>query len=237
MKKLLILTFYFVVNSIQSQKYQITYDFQQIAKTINLKSEVKTYLEGNGLVSRYEEDFEHSRETSDSENNISIKNENYILFKDFKKNTFYLRDQIKFKFFIIKDTLVNFDWELQDETKTILGYTCQKAICTFRGRKFEVFFTKELPFSDGPWKLSGLPGLILEAFSEDDIASLYFMVNKVELSEVDKDYFNPYENEKHIDYQYFVEIYNKKYEEALHKTDNNGFTYPMLKGFREYYVE
>lgn len=181
--------------------------------------------------------FEHSRETSDSENNISIKNENYILFKDFKKNTFYLRDQIKFKFFIIKDTLVNFDWELQDETKTILGYTCQKAICTFRGRKFEVFFTKELPFSDGPWKLSGLPGLILEAFSEDDIASLYFMVNKVELSEVDKDYFNPYENEKHIDYQYFVEIYNKKYEEALHKTDNNGFTYPMLKGFREYYVE
>lgn len=55
MKKLLILTFYFVVNSIQSQKYQITYDFQQIAKTINLKSEVKTYLEGNGLVSRYEE--------------------------------------------------------------------------------------------------------------------------------------------------------------------------------------
>lgn len=54
-------------------------------------------------------------------------------------------------------------WELLPDTMTILSYPCQKAICTFKGRQWEAWFTTEIPRSEGPWKLQGLPGLILEA--------------------------------------------------------------------------
>lgn len=38
-----------------------------------------------------------------------------------------------------------------------------KATCRFRGRDYEAWYTPEIPRSEGPWKLQGLPGLILKA--------------------------------------------------------------------------
>lgn len=38
----------------------------------------------------------------------------------------------------------------------------EKATTVFRGRTYEAWFTPDIPVSDGPWKFSGLPGLILE---------------------------------------------------------------------------
>lgn len=53
-------------------------------------------------------------------------------------------------------------WRILSKSKTILGYTCQCATVTFRGRDYEAWFTADIPLSYGPWKFQGLPGLILE---------------------------------------------------------------------------
>ena len=38
------------------------------------------------------------------------------------------------------------------------SFDCQKAECDFRGRRWEAWFTTEIPVGEGPWKLRGLPG-------------------------------------------------------------------------------
>ena len=53
-------------------------------------------------------------------------------------------------------------WNLMEDTMNILGYVCQKAETVFRGRQYIAWFAPEIPLQDGPWKLYGLPGLILK---------------------------------------------------------------------------
>lgn len=59
-------------------------------------------------------------------------------------------------------------WNILQETKSIHGYQCQKATTKYCGRNWEVWFTDEVPLNFGPWKLGGLPGLILSAVTDDN---------------------------------------------------------------------
>ncbi len=61
------------------------------------------------------------------------------------------------------------EWKLTDETQTILGHHCQKATCRFRGRDFVAWFAADIPVKRGPWKFSGLPGLILKAYDKEKL--------------------------------------------------------------------
>ncbi|MDE5877441.1 MAG: GLPGLI family protein [Muribaculaceae bacterium] len=60
-------------------------------------------------------------------------------------------------------------WEIGDSTKNVLGYECIQATTDYHGREWTVWFTPDIPIQDGPWKLRGLPGLILEATTGDGI--------------------------------------------------------------------
>ena len=57
-------------------------------------------------------------------------------------------------------------WTLTQDTLTLLGYRCTRATTQFKGRQWSAWYTPDIPVSEGPWKLCGLPGLILKA--EDD---------------------------------------------------------------------
>ena len=57
-------------------------------------------------------------------------------------------------------------WTLSDDTLTVSGYLCQQATATFREVEWHVWYTEEIPSSAGPWRLRGLPGMIVEAKSE-----------------------------------------------------------------------
>lgn len=71
--------------------------------------------------------------------------------------------------FRYEDRIPTIEWKIQDEIKTILGYTCQKAIGRLYGRDWSVWFTMDIPVSEGPWLLIGLPGLILEASDAENL--------------------------------------------------------------------
>jgi GLPGLI family protein len=61
------------------------------------------------------------------------------------------------------------DWTLEDDTLTVVGYSCQKAVCQFRGRDYTAWFASDIPINNGPWKFGGLPGLILKIYDDDKL--------------------------------------------------------------------
>lgn len=54
-------------------------------------------------------------------------------------------------------------YSVTEETDTVMGYLCKKAICNYGGREWKVWFTEDIPLPYGPWKLNGAEGLILKA--------------------------------------------------------------------------
>ena len=60
-------------------------------------------------------------------------------------------------------------WTLGDETVTVGDYICKTATCELHGQQWLVRYTEEIPSAAGPWKLCGLPGLILNAETTDGI--------------------------------------------------------------------
>ncbi|MDD7455246.1 MAG: GLPGLI family protein [Bacteroidales bacterium] len=64
-----------------------------------------------------------------------------------------------------------FSWTFESGTRTVMGYECHKAVTKFRGREWTAWYAIDIPFSYGPWKFGGLPGLILAISDGDDLFS------------------------------------------------------------------
>lgn len=68
---------------------------------------------------------------------------------------------------IVTEHWIDIDWKIKNSFKTLLGYKLQKAVGTFRGRTWTAWFAADIPYPFGPFSLHGLPGMILEAKSDD----------------------------------------------------------------------
>ena len=78
-----------------------------------------------------------------------------------------VRDAIPPCIYETQEKRKNIKWTLTDSTLTVAGYLCKTAVCQLHGRKWTVRYAEDIPTTAGPWKLCGLPGLIVEAVSDD----------------------------------------------------------------------
>lgn len=88
----------------------------------------------------------------------------YQIFKNYPTGQVTTLDRLAMSNFRCEEKNETPQWQIVDETATIADYTCRKAVCHFKGRDYEAWFTSDIPRSEGPWKLHGLPGLILKAY-------------------------------------------------------------------------
>lgn len=108
---------------------------------------------------------------NNKEINISLGSKDSIgnyVYRNYSKKKIIFRNRSSkfFKAKVVNDDWVSINWELKNKFKKIGNYKCQKAVGYFRGRTYTAWFTNEIPLSYGPWKLFGLPGLIIEAKDE-----------------------------------------------------------------------
>lgn len=92
---------------------------------------------------------------------ISGSGTEYYQFPNDKK---MLRKEQLFGNFLVDDALPVINWHITGDTATYGGLHCQKATCHFKGRDYAAWFCPDLPLHLGPWKLTGLPGVIVEAY-------------------------------------------------------------------------
>lgn len=135
-------------------------------------SEPKKFtLETTGTASFYyynnnlkpDETVTESSQANTSTKNVSktkINVSNY--FKNFEKN--YLIEQATLfdEEYLITKELVKINWKIASEKITIAGFNCKKATTYINDMDIEVWFTEDIPVSDGPEIYQGLPGLVLK---------------------------------------------------------------------------
>ena len=85
----------------------------------------------------------------------------YYQFPNDKK---MLRKEYLFGSFLVNDALPVINWQITGDTASYGGLHCQKAKGHFKGREYTAWFCPDLPLHLGPWKLNGLPGVIVEAY-------------------------------------------------------------------------
>lgn len=91
---------------------------------------------------------------------IDHKNKKTVRYEDFYKTLFK-----------IADCYPELNWTLTNESKKINDLVCKKAIVEYRGRTWEAWYAPSINLPYGPYKLHGLPGLIIEA---SDIEGRYY---------------------------------------------------------------
>ena len=107
-----------------------------------------------------------------------------VVYKDFLKNQCIFREINERSPLLIEEPkLATQNWKLIDSTKKIGKFNCAYAKTIFRGRVYEAWYTTEIPISNGPWKLHGLPGLILEANTVDGFFHCNFVEIKIPLED------------------------------------------------------
>ena len=118
------------------------------------------------LFNRALADFHKHRDRSRFLNSFPRSRTVTIVYKNHPAGAITVTDGLREDQVTYRDTLNAQQWTIVDSTREVLGYTCQQATADFRGRHWTAWFATDIPVSDGPWKLGGLPGLILQAYDE-----------------------------------------------------------------------
>lgn len=139
---------------------------------------------------------------------------------DNERNYFFTAN-VENRDFFIYDKVQQPNWTIiENSTKTIAGYKCTKATGEFRGSKITAYFTKELPYSAGPFKFYGLPGLILD-IRVDNMDHEIWKAESVDINDSSTISFKPqFLNKEKISLKDYIEVKEAHMNKIFKKLNN-----------------
>lgn len=85
-----------------------------------------------------------------------------IVYTDYQKGISISQKPVFEETFLVEDSLLKIKWKITNDTRTIAGYDCRKAIGILNDSiAIFAFYTDELLVTGGPEGIQGLPGMIL----------------------------------------------------------------------------
>jgi hypothetical protein len=95
------------------------------------------------------------------------------------------KDNLMINMYLIAEALPAIDWKISADTATFGGLHCQKATSHFKGRDYIAWFCPDLPVPVGPWKLNGLPGVIVDAHdTKNEVVFQFDGIEKIVFTEL-----------------------------------------------------
>ncbi len=108
--------------------------------------------------------------------------ESDVTIKDMNKGTISMQRDVFEQTYLVQDSLRQLEWRITDETRTIAGFECKKAVTKICDSVYVVaFYTDQITVNSGPESFSGLPGMIL-GLAVPRLHSTWF-ATRVELTE------------------------------------------------------
>lgn len=93
---------------------------------------------------------------------VSYGDEDNVIYKNLKEH-FSVKPNFDLgKNYLIRDSLIKFDWTKYEESKDILNKPAFKAVAEDEDYVFEAYYWKDSVYTNGPELVQGLPGLIVE---------------------------------------------------------------------------
>ena len=90
-----------------------------------------------------------------------------IIYQNNPKGKITVQSIITPNFYNYEENRHPVKWTIKEGDDTVCGYPCRIAQGEYGGRTWIVKYAPEIPTQNGPWKLTGLPGLILDAIDTE----------------------------------------------------------------------
>lgn len=174
----------------------IQYDYKSVKDTSNMDKKSQDFLQlevGKHIskfysINTFRVDSAIKAEESSGNSNVANafsnvlkvgkRGELYTIYQNYPTKSITVIDRIVKDVYKYDEPFAELNWKILPDTMTIIGYKVQKATCVFGDRVYEAWYSADIPVDKGPWKLHGLPGLILKANDKQN----YFTFTAVGIS-------------------------------------------------------
>lgn len=168
------------ISSTSDNQYECIYEFKiNNGNPPEVYSTILTFNENSSFFSDYSIylidsllQVQHSEEEYESVKNLMRKKEYFFdqtITLNLADREYLVCGSITPDNYYYIEEASKISWNLTDESDSICGYLCEKAIGEYGGRSWSVWYTSQIPVMYGPWKLCGVPGLVLKAEDADGI--------------------------------------------------------------------
>lgn len=187
-KKIFVLLILGVMNFLSAQNQRFTYEYKLVSDSTQ-RDDVKTEIMNLDTTPKGSKFYSYTSFKSDSLMRVDLEKQlkstgsinirtdqrkgvvRYTVAKNYLNGNIDFRTRIGMDAFrVAEDRKIS--WKIFPDKQKIGNWETQKATAEFAGRKWTAWFCNDIPIQDGPYKFSGLPGLIIK-LEDDSLSHMY----------------------------------------------------------------